>query len=1765
VYTRDTIRDAMIFKNRFHPLAIDGDTKGCRKCDTHQHKGDSCPNKETEKSRDTEHIQLLRETKDEYTVTLDNPDDVSRCMTVKGGTGPRERPIFKTACFDSGASQNYTSIATLTAHGKRLEVGEESPIRSATGQASVERLAEVTLRVFPLNNQGRIVAPIDIIQEIRLLPQMEQGLTLISAGAVLTKLTEIYPGRDDGSTAPQVTLKAAAEGLWSRITLHDRKKDQFLHVPLKQEGRVFYIRCQFMRNGVKLETEGPSDRAKKQDVMVTKTANEVTTKSGATVTMSRPQLKVTRQELHYILLHMSDKVINKFIEYYPEVSITTPTMKKCETCGDCLGKRQSNTANTRHTRKPHTKSKQTVEEDIPVLSELSLDPVPIPASSCAGSQGIQWLWVIVDRRSKYLFLRFSKFKSAATKVVESVLTEIHKMNLAVRTIKHDGGAEMSSIGFNLMMDKWGIRNISTLPYTPNHNRSERYVQFIKERMRTTLHSAKLPLSEFWVRAANDVAFKHNLIPKEALCWDTPWRLVHGSKAKIHRLRTFGSIAHVVRPADLHKSRIHTLAPIATKCILLENDLWRPGHHIYRLDGKRSSVTQDLIVRNLTETRQKPLQELLDMGLVQHHAQTHQPDKYIPSYMRDIIKEGDGYDYGNIQSIAQNNWSQAPTCPVKIRPGLTIARQFTVDDKVKWYTGTVDEEYTDEQGTQQFVIIYEDGDSEDLDIEEYTNLLLLWGKATARNLPNVPAFPEDMYEASNTTGTGNQRLTHDDIVTEIEEIRTIDESHNGFEEELPYSSANDNEIGGDGVDEEPTTNGSINDNADKETSSDEENDQRMTPTREVEANVIPDGPRRSGRVRKERTIFDPSSTPNTNANTQDDITKETMCTSEAGPQDNIFFIATNDEETLLEDDHDGVFTIDVNNKVIESVIRAGERITPKEEEAESKHSDTHDSAFSAKTLNYRQAMKGPHAPEYKEAADSEIAQLNRLDVFRYCSQEEMLAIDPLAKPILLGWVLVRKVCAVTGKLIKTKGRIYRRGDLEQPEINYDPAKTHSSNVHLDAVKFMIAMAATHGLHVISMDVSGAFLRSRPTRLTFVKLPEGYKVFDKNNREMVAICTRALYGGKDCGRSWQEDRDSTILEQKWIRSIADPNIFRTVAKMGGDDSFNEQGAEREDIFYNSQGVKKKMKTESDQEKKDETIEECLNRVKKHLASIETSYQKREDWLKEQETNKQKQVQHKRKEAQSTQNARHKAYYTTRSDDVQGKNGHFIPQGEEFPELHSFDEKLLCSNLPTNDEKGILFANMAVFTDDILIVTNNRKFGLIMAQGFMEVHPGKIEDKPATFLGLGMEYGKDGEITLSQRNLIKDMMGEGNMVKCAPAHTPITTPINKEERPEDDSEQAKKALDKIYPYMRVCGQAIWLRQTRPDIIYATSQWARVSSNPGLTHHAAIKRGVRYLSGTRNRGTIYGKHKYSNNDPYVICDANHDETCVSGMVAVYGGAVFAGRSWVQQGSQLHSFAAEKVALTDATKMACWVKDLAMDLGVPVGGPIVIYDDNQALIRCVKNENTSSKTRHLRIRMAWVKQMIKEQRVEVRYVTSTENISDALTKPLTRIPFVFCREQMLGEEQVAIRVRDLENRAQEKADEENYERERKRQEDEKSSSCYSMRGVETCAKYNIGTREGRTKYREPGLRRKRELVEETFEKKLAQMRIGRRRQAKGSKERKIERRRDKGSRRDQLRRWREEERREQSRARREADKLTQGRKVEKRGWKKRYKASIRE
>ena len=56
------------------------------------------------------------------------------------------------------------------------------------------------------------------------------------------------------------------------------------------------------------------------------------------------------------------------------------------------------------------------------------------------------------------------------------------------------------------------------------------------------------------------------------------------------------------------------------------------------------------------------------------------------------------------------------------------------------------------------------------------------------------------------------------------------------------------------------------------------------------------------------------------------------------------------------------------------------------------------------------------------------------------------------------------------------------------------------VSIDSVKLALGLAATHKHKVLSFDVSGAFLNSRPSRTVFVKLPEGYRRVDANNQEL-----------------------------------------------------------------------------------------------------------------------------------------------------------------------------------------------------------------------------------------------------------------------------------------------------------------------------------------------------------------------------------------------------------------------------------------------------------------------------------------------------------------------------------------------------------------------------------------------------------------------------------------------------------------------------------------
>ena len=139
--------------------------------------------------------------------------------------------------------------------------------------------------------------------------------------------------------------------------------------------------------------------------------------------------------------------------------------------------------------------------------------------------------------------------------------------------------------------------------------------------------------------------------------------------------------------------------------------------------------------------------------------------------------------------------------------------------------------------------------------------------------------------------------------------------------------------------------------------------------------------------------------------------------------------------------------------------------------------------------------------------------------------------------------------------------------------------------------------------------------------------------------------------------------------------------------------------------------------------------------------------------------------------------------------------------------------------------------------------------------------------------------------------------------------------------------------------------------------------------------------------------------------------------------------------------------------------------------------------------------------------------------MNSQENISDALTKPLTRIPFVTCREQMVGNEPIAIRMRDLEERATEAKEKRNEEARMRHRESEGPGDrrCYTLQNEEgTHANHQgrcracKGKRKGRSSEdiedawaswedpKQPTVQHENEGAREALAKKLNDMRLER-------------------------------------------------------------------
>lgn len=256
------------------------------------------------------------------------------------------------------------------------------------------------------------------------------------------------------------------------------------------------------------------------------------------------------------------------------------------------------------------------------------------------------------------------------------------------------------------------------------------------------------------------------------------------------------------------------------------------------------------------------------------------------------------------------------------------------------------------------------------------------------------------------------------------------------------------------------------------------------------------------------------------------------------------------------------------------------------------------------------------------------------------------------------------------------------------------------------------------------------------------------------------------------------------------------------------------------------------------------------------------------------------------------------------------------------------------------------------------------------------------------------------LSQEAYVRKLLEDLGMEQCHGMDTPMEQGLQLTKA--SDGYQAKQEV--IQWYQTVVGKLMYLlANTRYDIAYAGGTVARYSSNPTPEHVKAVIRIVRYLKKYPSLGIMFdGK------EPLILwgtVDSGWGED-LDTRKSVYGYMFFLAGGVISQCSKrqptiaLSSAEAEYYTAKEAAKEAIWLRALLKELGYEQKTATTLLSDSASAIALASNPEHHARTKHVDIQTHWIRQVVASQEVDLKWVSTKDQLADGLTKPLKRIMY---------------------------------------------------------------------------------------------------------------------------------------------------------------------
>ena len=168
----------------------------------------------------------------------------------------------------------------------------------------------------------------------------------------------------------------------------------------------------------------------------------------------------------------------------------------------------------------------------------------------------KWACMLLDNYLSYAYCYLLQSKSDTITAIEKLFIHVENQhNTVIKQFCSNQGGEFTSKNFDELLSSKGIeRQTSALHIHQQNGRAESLNNTILEKSKSMQTHTSCPQS-WWEFSFQTAIHVYNRTPLRCTNWSTPFKNIFGRKPDVQCFETFGCLAWVYKPREIHKNKL----------------------------------------------------------------------------------------------------------------------------------------------------------------------------------------------------------------------------------------------------------------------------------------------------------------------------------------------------------------------------------------------------------------------------------------------------------------------------------------------------------------------------------------------------------------------------------------------------------------------------------------------------------------------------------------------------------------------------------------------------------------------------------------------------------------------------------------------------------------------------------------------------------------------------------------------------------------------------------------------------------------------------------------------------------------------------------------------------------------------------------------------------------------------------------------------------------------------------------------------------------